>query len=261
MKNRTITTMLVAATALLALADAASAYYSPRLGRFLNRDPINEPGHVLVQTYRQPTAFIPRDPMENNRYVSFRNNAISWFDPNGEAAATQPTTQPTGAPAGSDCGIEIHQSPFCLIGGGGGGELGHTWLTWGSGGVGEAADCPSWEEGGRRITYINSPEAVCQKKYVNNKWHVSKVDTGTFTLNGKSHSCKDASCPDIKACLLEQTQSCGPFDKKTNNCRQFVDRAMAGCCLRKAALFDVDMWMPFKYCCSDCAKHQTPGLQ
>jgi len=63
MKNRTITTMSVAAAALLALADAASAYYSPRLGRFLNRDPISEPGAVLVrQAARPATAFPPRDP-------------------------------------------------------------------------------------------------------------------------------------------------------------------------------------------------------
>lgn len=66
MRKKTITTMLLAATALLASADAASAYYSPRLGRFLNRDPINEPGAVLVrQAARPATAFIPRDPEES----------------------------------------------------------------------------------------------------------------------------------------------------------------------------------------------------
>jgi hypothetical protein len=63
MKNRTITTVLVAASAWLALAEAASAYYSPRLGRFLNRDPINEPGAVLIRQAARPAmGFIPRDP-------------------------------------------------------------------------------------------------------------------------------------------------------------------------------------------------------
>jgi len=63
MKNRTIKRMLAAAFASLMLADAASAYYSPRLGRFLSRDPIAEPGAVLVrQAARPATSFIPRDP-------------------------------------------------------------------------------------------------------------------------------------------------------------------------------------------------------
>ena len=48
MKNRRITAVLIAVSALLALADAASAYYSPRLGRFLNRDPVNEPGFSRI---------------------------------------------------------------------------------------------------------------------------------------------------------------------------------------------------------------------
>jgi hypothetical protein len=64
MKNRTITTMLVAVSALLALAEAASAYYSPRLGRFLNRDPISEPGAAQVRQAARPApSFIPRDPL------------------------------------------------------------------------------------------------------------------------------------------------------------------------------------------------------
>lgn len=101
MRNGKIRFAAVAVFAVLALTEAASAYYSPRLGRFLNRDPMDEPGHVLVKAQRQPTVFISRDPMENNSYRSFRNNAISWFDPDGEQAASQPTppgSQPTPSP-------------------------------------------------------------------------------------------------------------------------------------------------------------------
>jgi len=181
MRNRTIATMLVAVFLTFMLADAASAFYSPRLGRFLSRDPVGEPGAVLVRTGRQPaTRFIPRDSIDKNGYTGMQNNAISWFDPDGGEATTQPSSQPTGAAAGSDCGIQIHQSPLCLIGGANGGEFGHTWLTWGSGGAGETADCPK--------DYINEPYAECQKKYVNNKWRVGKVDSGTFKDGDQTRS-------------------------------------------------------------------------
>ncbi len=88
MKNKMFTTMLVAVLATLFLADAASAYYSPRMGRFLNRDPIGEPGAVLVhQTARPVTGFIPRDSVdgksEGNLYRCVDNNAIIFIDPYG----------------------------------------------------------------------------------------------------------------------------------------------------------------------------------
>lgn len=53
----------VVVLAVLALTEAASAFYSPALGRFLNRDPLGEPGAALVrQAARPATGFIPRDP-------------------------------------------------------------------------------------------------------------------------------------------------------------------------------------------------------
>lgn len=99
MKSKMFTTVLVAVFAVFMLADAASAYYSPRMGRFLNRDPIGETGAMLVRTGIQPaTRFIPRDNVDKNGYASFLNNAISWFDPDGGEPTTQPTSQPTTAP-------------------------------------------------------------------------------------------------------------------------------------------------------------------
>ncbi len=83
MKNRTIVTMLLAVSALLALADAASAYYSPRLGRFLNRDPLNEQGAMLTRTGRQPTTFLARDqlvPAEQNLYAFVGNRPVDHVD-------------------------------------------------------------------------------------------------------------------------------------------------------------------------------------
>lgn len=95
MRKRTTTVVMLTGTAVLALADVASAYYSPRLGRFLSRDPLSEPGAALVRQVSASTSFLPRDPVpEPNAYLSFKNSPLSWFDPDGLAAATQPATQP-----------------------------------------------------------------------------------------------------------------------------------------------------------------------
>ncbi len=104
MKNRTIITAMVAAIASFVLADVASAYYSPRMGRFLSRDPIDEPGDVLLRSAeKQPTQFVPRDPIETNTYVGMRNNPISWFDPNGGQATTQPAPLPAPTKKPREC--------------------------------------------------------------------------------------------------------------------------------------------------------------
>ncbi len=69
----------------LLLFETASAFYSPSTGRFLNRDPINEPGAVLLRTGAQPkTTFIPRDPMPSNddlnEYCFVRNSPLNHID-------------------------------------------------------------------------------------------------------------------------------------------------------------------------------------
>lgn len=70
MKNKIVAIWLAALVASLVLTDTASAYYSPRLGRFLNRDPLLEPGADLAR--RTTTAgagvrFVPRDPVPRGR--------------------------------------------------------------------------------------------------------------------------------------------------------------------------------------------------
>ncbi len=63
MKNKMFTTMLVAVLATLILADAASAYYSPRMGRFLNRDPIQEEGGLNLQGFNTNSPVNKVDPL------------------------------------------------------------------------------------------------------------------------------------------------------------------------------------------------------
>jgi hypothetical protein len=71
----------------LILVDAAAAYYSPSTGRFLSRDPLNEPGVMLASTRSQGSNFIPRDPAfrpkDGNTYAFVRNQPTIAIDPVG----------------------------------------------------------------------------------------------------------------------------------------------------------------------------------
>jgi len=63
MSRHTSLTAAIGLLASLILVDTAAAYYSPSMGRFLSRDPIAEPGAVLVRQAARPAkSFIPRDP-------------------------------------------------------------------------------------------------------------------------------------------------------------------------------------------------------
>lgn len=232
------------------LPRSAAAYYSPRQGRWLSRDPIGEKGGLNLQAFvhNRPVNHYDRLGLYGHSDQCYEACVATGHDPK----YCERVCSTGGGSAGDDCGIEIHQSPFCLIGGGNGGQLGHTWLTWGGGETGEVADCPA--------NYINGQKSKCQKRYINNKWKTISVDSGTFRVGDQTRSCASANCEAIKDCLIQQmTELCPPgsFDLKNNNCRQFVDRAMSNCCLKKGPLFYVDWLAPIRYCCSSCAKHNT----
>ena len=90
----------LAVLATLVVVDSALAYYSPRLGRFISRDPIGEPGAMLA---RPATAsalgspFMARDPIPKSspirpggmvdypqhEYRALRNGPLEWIDPDG----------------------------------------------------------------------------------------------------------------------------------------------------------------------------------
>lgn len=79
MRHKNVLTIGMGLLISVSMADAASAYYSPRLGRFLNRDPISEPGAVLVrQAARPATSFIPRDPAPAGRVFLKDGPWLSW---------------------------------------------------------------------------------------------------------------------------------------------------------------------------------------
>jgi RHS repeat-associated protein len=75
-------------------------YYSPALGRWLSRDPIAEPGAMLVQRVVVSGAhFLPRDPIHANGpnyYRALRNDPIQRVDPDGGQSISFPGVGPIG---------------------------------------------------------------------------------------------------------------------------------------------------------------------
>lgn len=91
MQRRSLFAFTTALFVSLIFVDIASAYYNPRTGRFLSRDPIAEPGAMLVQSVGQTppaccSSFLPRDPAaseEPNTYAYVYNEPTRRIDPLG----------------------------------------------------------------------------------------------------------------------------------------------------------------------------------
>ena len=66
MRQQHSTRIAILMLTVMAFADSAGAYYMPRIGRFLNRDPLPEHGSILVRTMGS-VSFVPRDPFEPAR--------------------------------------------------------------------------------------------------------------------------------------------------------------------------------------------------
>jgi hypothetical protein len=74
-------TVGLAILATLMVVDSALAYYNPRTGRFLSRDPIGEPGAMLLRT-GSSAGFIQRDPIpeEPHAYAYVANRPVNSVD-------------------------------------------------------------------------------------------------------------------------------------------------------------------------------------
>ena len=63
MRRRTQYGITVAVLVVCGLAESAGAYYSPRQGRFLNRDPIGEQGGLNLYSYTRNSPPARYDPL------------------------------------------------------------------------------------------------------------------------------------------------------------------------------------------------------
>lgn len=112
MKPRLSIGFVIATLSFLALPDTASAYLKPKIGRWLSRDPVGEPGAMVLRQAVAATPFLPRDVDEGQPYHYVQNSPTNGYDPLGDVAmglvwlnaledpATQPggTTQPAPPP-------------------------------------------------------------------------------------------------------------------------------------------------------------------
>lgn len=106
MRSRSLLTLVLALVAPILLVDVAQAYYTPGLGRFVNRDPIEEPGAMLIREGMQTGQF-PRDRVaptipdsaevfdgrsgaivDIHLYAIVWNGVPNWIDPIGLCTCT-----------------------------------------------------------------------------------------------------------------------------------------------------------------------------
>ena len=92
MRSSKLTIGLAILATLLAV-DSALAYYNPATGRFIGRDPVGEPGAMLIRQVSRVSAFLPRDlpgSEEAHTYAYAMNEPISRFDALGLRVAANP---------------------------------------------------------------------------------------------------------------------------------------------------------------------------
>ncbi len=69
MRSRNVLTLVLALLAPILLVDVAQAYYTPGLGRFLNRDPYFERGGINLYAYVKNRVTFRIDPFGLKTYV------------------------------------------------------------------------------------------------------------------------------------------------------------------------------------------------
>ncbi len=237
-------------------------YYSPGLGRWLNRDPIGQPAAVLTRQVAPKTAFVPRDPPDDNLYRFVRNDPVSWIDPDGMAArrgdsASQPSTQPEEDPAGrgKTCGLKIKRSAICTLFPKQSCDFGHEWIEGGGG----RWDFPK--------DYAEDPCHQWDRNHPVWEWNAHVKLFGGKLPNGTS--CAQATCSQIRDCLQKQEHEWQrlyesgerPYSFLFHSCINFVDAALNKCCMVRGVL-PTRMPKPFeeaRLCCERCKEMEGLG--
>jgi hypothetical protein len=242
MRKRTIATMLVVAFVSFVLADAASAYYSPRLGRFLNRDPIGEPGARVASAATNTTQFIPRDALpgglEGNLYRFVDNAPTNTVDPDGREPCKRDVFP----------GVTVQKFNN---------SIGHEWLNIGGAYRGfypnPGKSFPliqpgQWQdETTINLWPVEDPPGSGHYVYVPriyvafandwyDEWNTRRRCTGKLGYgDAKGTPCCSAKPEQIINCLLKRTEPGTPglYLLIGGNCMDHAENALTDCCLRK----------------------------
>jgi RHS repeat-associated protein len=82
---RRLLSVLIVPLLTLASGHVARAFYDPGMQRWINRDPVYEPGFVLLEGTKR--AWQP--PSEVDLYAFVRNNPLSFIDPYGLVSSAE----------------------------------------------------------------------------------------------------------------------------------------------------------------------------
>ncbi len=242
MKNKMFTTMLVAVLATLFLADAASAYYSPRMGRFLNRDPIGETGARVVRAATHTIRFISRDALpgnlEGNLYRFVDNTPTNNVDPDGREPCKRDVFP----------GVTVQKFNN---------SVGHEWLniagTYRGFYPNPGKSFPliqpgTWQDemtinlwqveyppgSGQYVEMPRISVALANDWY--DEWNTRRRCTGKLKYgDAKGTSCRCAKSDEIINCMMKRTEpgTSGLYLLIGGNCIDHAENALTDCCLRK----------------------------
>ncbi len=242
-------------------------YYSPPLGRWIGRDPIEDAGAILVRQAFRTKGPIPGEPVHDNVYTLSVNAPADYIDPDGWSArkggkpgignSTPPETQPAEKPAGrgATCGLTIKRSAICTVFPKQPCDYGHEWIDGGGG----RWDFPK--------DYADLPCTEWDRNHPVWEWYAHVKLVGGTLPDGTS--CGRATCTQIKACL-QQREDKWEADRKSrarphrffsHNCINFVDDALSTCCMARGAL-PTRIPTPFeeaRICCERCKHMKQSG--
>ncbi len=200
-------------------------YYRPDVGRWANRDPIEEAGGVNLYAY------VMNEPVGNvdeiGLYLSSCRigSTCPWQQSPMAGQDSQPTAPADESPvSNATCTMRIKRSAICTLTQARPSDYGHEWIEDTNG---DTYDFPAG--------YIDDPCHTYDKGHHVWEWNARPRASGNLP---DGTPCVKATCTQIRACLQRQEKAGfggEPYNFWCRNCIQWVDRALSACCMRRVS--------------------------